>query len=76
LLQLHGLTTAGKYNPPALPTASTYRPRKSSEDFSPCPDDDRRYPCGEQSSELQRDDRIAAECASHLLSHNKLSLLC
>ena len=30
----------------------------------------------QQWSELQRDDRIAAECASHPLPRNKFSLLC
>ena len=39
-----------------------------------CPGDDRKCPCGEQWSELQRDDRIAAECASHPLPRNKFSL--
>jgi hypothetical protein len=39
------------------------------------PDDDRKCPCGQQWSELQRDDRIAAECASHPLPRNKFSLL-
>lgn len=36
--------------------------------------DDRKCPCGQLWSELQRDDRIAAECASHLLPRNKFSL--
>ena len=39
------------------------------------PDDDRKCPCAEQWSELQRDDRIAAEYASHPLPRNKVSLL-
>ncbi len=39
-----------------------------------CQGDDRKCPCGEQWSELQRDDRIAAECASHPLPRNKFSL--
>jgi hypothetical protein len=43
--------------------------------FSNCPDDDRKCPCGQQWSELQRDDRIAAECANHPLPRNKFSLL-
>ena len=38
------------------------------------PDDDRKCPSRGQSSELQRDDRIAAECASHPLPRNKFSL--
>src|SRR6187397_2697203 len=38
------------------------------------PDDDRKCPCAEQWSELQRDDRIAVECASHPLPRNKFSL--
>ena len=40
-----------------------------------CPDDDRKCPSRQQWSELQRDDRIAAECASHPLPRNKFSLL-
>ena len=39
------------------------------------PDDDRKCPCAEQWSELQRGDRIAAEYASHPLPRNKVSLL-
>ena len=39
------------------------------------PDGGRKCPCGEQWSELQRDDRTAAEFASHPLQHNKFSLL-
>jgi hypothetical protein len=38
------------------------------------PDDDRKCPSGEQWSELQRDDRIAAEYAIHPLPRNKFSL--
>ena len=38
------------------------------------PDDDRKCPCAEQWSELQRGDRIAAEYASHLLPRNKFCL--
>jgi hypothetical protein len=58
----------------AVPAARNHL--RESSDFIICPDDDRKYPCGEQWSELQRDDRIAAEYANHLLPHNKLSLLC
>src|SRR5262249_6520717 len=39
------------------------------------PDDGRKYPLRREWSELQRDDRIAAECANHLLPRNKFSLL-
>jgi len=39
------------------------------------PDACRKYPLRRGWSELQRDDRIAAECASHLLPRNKFSLL-
>ncbi len=49
-------------------------PAKSSRNFI-YPDDDRKYPCGEQWSELQRDVRKAAECACHPLPRNKFSLL-
>src|SRR6476646_9647610 len=42
--------------------------------FSIRPDDDRKCPCEQQWSELQRDDRIAAECANHPLPRNKFSL--
>jgi hypothetical protein len=41
-----------------------------------CPDDDRKCPSRARWSELQRDDRIAAECASHPLPRNKFSLSC
>ena len=56
------------------PLAARYRPRESSDFWIISPDDDRKCPCGEQWSELQRDDRIAAECASHPLPRNKFSL--
>ena len=49
-------------------------PRASPGSVIICPGDDRKCPCGEQWSELQRDDRIAAECASHPLPRNKFSL--
>src|SRR3954470_18393082 len=38
------------------------------------PGDDRKCPCGQQWSELRRDDRIVAECASHPPPRNKFSL--
>src|SRR5262245_42496530 len=57
-----------------MPTAR-YSPTIIAEALSYCPDDDRKCPCGEQWSELQRDDRIAAECASHPLPRSKFSLL-
>jgi hypothetical protein len=49
-------------------------PRASSDSISVRPDDDRKCPSDERWSELQRDDRIAAECASHPLPRNKFSL--
>jgi hypothetical protein len=55
--------------------AARNRPREIVGRSITCPDDDRKYPSREQWSELQRDDRIAAECASHPLPRNKLSLL-
>ena len=55
---------AGRYSP--VITVGSFSSRR--------PDDDRKCPCAEQSSELQRDDRIAAECASHPLPRNKFSL--
>ncbi len=54
--------------------AARNHPRESSDLLVSCPDDDRKCPCGQQWSELQRDDRIAAECASHPLPRNKFSL--
>jgi hypothetical protein len=54
--------------------AARNHPRTSSDSII-CPDDDRKCPSREQWSELQRDDRIAAECASHPLPRNKFSLL-
>ena len=48
--------------------------RASSDSIIIGPDDGRKCPCGQQWSELQRDDRIAAECASHPLPRNKFSL--
>ncbi len=56
-----------------MPAARNH-PRESS-DFIICPDDDRKCPSREQWSELQRDDRIAVEYASHPLPRNKFSLL-
>jgi hypothetical protein len=58
----------------AVPAARNY-PRASSDSIIICPGDDRKCPYGGQWSELQRDDRIAAECASHPLPRNKFSLL-
>jgi hypothetical protein len=55
-------------------SAAHNHPRASPGSTIICPGDDRKYPCGEQWSELQRDDRIAAECASHPLPRNKFSL--
>ena len=54
--------------------AARNHPRASPGSIIICPGDDRKCPCGEQWSELQRDDRIAAECASHPLPRNKFSL--
>ena len=54
--------------------AAHNHPRASPGSIIICPGDDRKCPCGEQWSELQRDDRIAAECASHPLPRNKFSL--
>jgi hypothetical protein len=54
---------------------STQSPASSVGRFRIRPDDDRKCPCAEQWSELQRDDRIAAEYASHPLPRNKVSLL-
>ena len=54
--------------------AARNHPRASSDSIIIDPDDDRKCRNGEQWSELQRDDRIAAECASHPLPHNKFSL--
>ena len=51
-------------------------PRASSDSIIICPDDDRKCPSRERWSELQRDDRIAVECASHPLPRNKFSLSC
>jgi hypothetical protein len=62
--------------PRAAVLAARNHPRASSDSIIICPDDDRRYPSRQQWSELQRDDRIAAECASHQLPRNKLSLCC
>ncbi len=68
---------AEKYDLPfVLPCAARNHPRASSDSIIICPDDDRKCPYGEQWSELQRDDRIAAECASHPLPRNKFSLSC
>src|SRR6478752_5331343 len=55
--------------------AAQYSPATIVGSFSTRPDDDRKCPCEYQWSELQRDDRIAAECASHPLPRNKFSLL-
>jgi len=55
--------------------AAQYSPATVVGPFSIRSDDDRKCPCGQQWSELQRDDRIAAECANHPLPHNKFSLL-
>ena len=57
-----------------MPAAHNH-PRASSDLVIICPDDDRKCPSRQQWSELQRDDRIAAECASHPLPRNKFSLL-
>jgi len=57
----------------AVGWAARSRPRESSDIFI-YPDDDRKYPCGMQWSELQRDDCMAAEYASHPLPRNKFSL--
>ena len=54
--------------------AARYSPTIIAGPFIICPDDDRIYPSGWQWSELQRDDRIAAEYASHLIPRNKFSL--
>ena len=54
--------------------AAQYSPATILGPFSIRPDDGRKYPCGQQWSELQRDDRIAAECANHPLPRNKFSL--
>jgi len=54
---------------------STQSPAKIARLFITCPDDDRKYPLREQWSELQRDDRIAAEYASHPSQRNKFFLL-
>jgi len=54
--------------------AARNHPRASPGSIIICPGDDRKCPCGEQWSELPRDDRIAAECASHPLPRNKFSL--
>src|SRR3954470_17574914 len=65
-----------KIYPPVHAAVGTarYPPQASSDSTIICPDDDRKCPSGEQWSELQRDDRIAAECASHPLPRNKFSL--
>jgi hypothetical protein len=49
-------------------------PTSIAESIIICPDDDRKCPYAQQWSELQRDDRIAAGCASHLIPRNKFSL--
>jgi hypothetical protein len=58
----------------ATVSAARNHPRTSPGSIIRCLGDDRKCPCGEQWSELQRDDRIAAECASHQLPRNKFSL--
>jgi len=57
-----------------LPCRQHSIPHDNRRSFIICPDDDRIYPSGWLWSELQRDDRIAAECASHLIPRNKFSL--
>ena len=54
--------------------AARNHPRASSDSIITCPYDDRKWTSRSQWSELQRDDRIAAECASHPLPRNKFSL--
>ena len=65
-----------KIYPPsrAAVQAARNHPRASSGSIIIYPGDDRKCRNGEQWSELQRDDRIAAECASHPLPRNKFSL--
>ena len=70
-----GLVTEKYEFPTVLPYQQHgYSPTIIAGAFSNCSDDDRKCPCGEQWSELQRDDRIAAESASHPLPRNKFSL--
>ena len=56
--------------------AARYSLRASADLTIICPADDRKCPSRQQWSELQRDDRIAAECVSHPLPRNKFSLCC
>ena len=60
--------------PPRCRAGSTHPCRIRRSFFLICPDDDRKYPSRQGWSELQRDDRIAAECVSHPLPRNKFSL--
>ena len=57
----------------AVPAARNL-PRKIVGPFLICPDDDRKYPSRRKWSELQRDDRMAAESASQPISPSKFSL--
>jgi hypothetical protein len=66
---------AEKYNLyPRRHASSTHPPASTVGLIIVCPDDDRKYPSRQQWSELQRDDRIAAECANHLIPRNKFFL--
>ena len=75
-LNLSDVLASAKIQSPfrAAVSATRNHPQASPGSIIICLGDDRKCPCGEQWSELQRDDRIAAECASHPLPRNKFSL--
>ena len=60
---------------PCCRAVSTVFARENRRLFFTCPDDDRKYPSREPWSELHRDDRMAAERASHPPRRDKFSLL-